>query len=80
MITTPHLYHSTADQEEDSSHEENCIEKLRNLREELGPQNFLKLAYGMVVGHQIVIRGQPQELVASIINTLKVSDRPKLNS
>ncbi|KAK7868145.1 hypothetical protein R5R35_003021 [Gryllus longicercus] len=49
-----------------------AISNVRQLREILGRQQFIILAFCFMTGHQIVVRGQPQELVSSIIRCLKV--------
>ncbi|XP_049778379.1 folliculin [Schistocerca cancellata] len=52
--------------------ESKCVSELRALREVLGTQSFLTLAYALMVGYQVVVRGQPRSLVISLIKNLKV--------
>lgn len=48
------------------------INSLRELRSVLGPMNFASIVYCLIVGRQVVVRGQPAGLIASILFTLKV--------
>nr|CAD7199377.1 unnamed protein product [Timema douglasi] len=48
------------------------VENVREFRQLLGHEGFLSLAYNLMVGHQVVVRGCPSELVTSIIKCLKV--------
>nr|CAD7439675.1 unnamed protein product [Timema bartmani] len=48
------------------------VESVREFRQLLGHEEFLSLAYNLMVGHQVVVRGCPSELVTSIIKCLKV--------
>nr|CAD7404508.1 unnamed protein product [Timema poppensis] len=47
------------------------VENVREFRQLLGHEGFLSLAYNLMVGHQVVVRGCPSELVTSIIKCLK---------
>ncbi|CAG2059474.1 unnamed protein product, partial [Timema podura] len=47
------------------------VENVREFRQLLGHEEFLSLAYNLMVGHQVVVRGCPSELVTSIIKCLK---------
>ncbi|XP_034250084.1 folliculin [Thrips palmi] len=47
------------------------IKSLATLRLLLGPVNFASIVYCLLVGRQVVVRGQPAVLVASILLTLK---------
>lgn len=49
------------------------ISSLRVLRSSVGSVNFASIVYCLMVGRQVVVRGQPPTLVASILFTLKVS-------
>lgn len=47
------------------------IRSLSSLRSLLGPFNFASVVFCLLVGRQVVVRGQPAVLVASILLTLK---------
>ncbi|XP_066990996.2 triokinase/FMN cyclase, partial [Anabrus simplex] len=49
-----------------------AVSNIRHLYQIVGRQQFIALAYNLMVGHQVVVRGQPRQLVASIIACLKV--------
>jgi hypothetical protein len=50
------------------------IHNVRHLRQILGPIPFLSLAYSLMVGRQLILRGQPSGLIASISDCLNVSN------
>lgn len=49
-----------------------AVKNVRELKQILGNQQFHTLAYCFMTGHQVVVRGQPRQLIASIIRCLKV--------
>lgn len=49
------------------------ISSLSTLRSIIGPVNFASIVLCLLVGRQIIVRGQPAVLIASILFSLKVS-------
>nr|CAD7262379.1 unnamed protein product [Timema shepardi] len=76
VISTTPLNTSVNELEASSSYEVTkvllFVENVREFRQLLGHEGFLSLAYNLMVGHQVVVRGCPSELVTSIIKCLKV--------
>ncbi|XP_069701383.1 folliculin isoform X2 [Periplaneta americana] len=76
LVTAKQVHSPVLELEASASHDTNpsspVIHNLRHLRQVLGPTPFLSLAYSLMVGRQVVIRGQPAGLIGSIANCLKV--------
>ncbi|KAJ9591168.1 hypothetical protein L9F63_002285 [Diploptera punctata] len=76
LVSAKKVHSPVLELEASASHETSqnspVINDLRHLHEILGPIPFLSLAYCLMVGKQIVIRGQPAGLIASIANCLKM--------
>lgn len=45
---------------------------LRQMLQILGLSKFHLLAYNVIKGNQLIVRGQPEELVSSVLHTLKI--------
>lgn len=78
LVTTAKQVHSPVlELEASASHDANpvspVIHNIRHLCQILGPTPFLSLAYSLMVGRQLILRGQPAGLIASIANCLNVS-------
>jgi hypothetical protein len=77
-VTTAKQVHSPVlELEASASHDANpvspVIHNVRHLQQILGPTPFLSLAYSLMVGRQLILRGQPSGLIASIADCLNVS-------
>jgi len=49
------------------------VSGLRQLRDYLGPESFDSVLYCLLVGHQVVVRGQPSSMVTSTLQVLQVT-------
>lgn len=77
LVTAKQVHFPVVELEASGSHDANMVAPLirnvRHLHQILGPVPFLSLAYCLMVGRQLILRGQPSGLIASIANSLNVS-------
>jgi hypothetical protein len=77
LVTAKQVHSPVLELEASASHDANplapVIHNVRHLREILGPTAFLSLAYSLMVGRQLILRGKPSGLIASIASCLTVS-------
>ncbi|GFG32811.1 hypothetical protein Cfor_07347 [Coptotermes formosanus] len=76
LVTAKQVHSPVLELEASASHDANplapVIHNVRHLREILGPTAFLSLAYSLMVGRQLILRGKPSGLIASIASCLTV--------
>ncbi|PNF29266.1 Folliculin [Cryptotermes secundus] len=77
LVTTAKQVHSPVlELEASASHDASpispVVHNIRHLHQILGPTPFLSLAYSLMVGRQLILRGKPAGLIASIANCLNV--------
>ncbi|XP_021928434.1 folliculin isoform X2 [Zootermopsis nevadensis] len=76
LVTAKQVHFPVVELEASGSHDANMVAPLirnvRHLHQILGPVPFLSLAYCLMVGRQLILRGQPSGLIASIANSLNV--------
>jgi hypothetical protein len=77
LVTAKQIHSPVLELEASASHEAYplapVVHNLRHLHHILGPTPFLSLAYCLMVGRQLILRGHPPGLIASIANNLNVS-------
>jgi hypothetical protein len=77
LVTPKEVHFPVLELEASASHDVNpvapVIRNIRHLHQILGPTPFLSLTYSLLVGKQLILRGQPSGLIASIANCLTVS-------
>jgi len=77
LVTPKQVRSPVLELEASASHDANpvapLVHNVRHLHEILGPTAFLSLAYSLMVGRQLILRGKPPGLIASIASCLTVS-------
>jgi hypothetical protein len=77
LVTAKQVHSPILELEASASHDANpvapVVHNVRHLHEILGPTAFLSLAYSLMVGRQLILRGKPSGLIASIASCLTVS-------
>jgi hypothetical protein len=77
LVTAKQVHFPVVELEASASHDASLvapvIPNVRHLHQILGPTPFLSLAYCLMVGRQLILRGQPSGLITSIANCLNVS-------
>lgn len=76
LLTAKQIHSPVLELEASASHDANpfapVVHNVRHLHEILGPTAFLSLAYSLMVGRQLILRGKPSGLIASIASCLTV--------